>query len=274
MTVTLRQPVVAAAALILLLPAAGCNQLKARDQLNKGVQAFKSAHFDEAVTHFQNAIQLEPDFKNAKLYLATAYASQVVPDVKTAENIKNAMNAVNLFQEVLDKDPNDLTALKQIGSLYLMIDQPDKAKQYQQRVIAAKPDDAEAYYTIGVIDWKDAYNNAIPVRNTLGQQDDGSPLKDKKACAALAEKNGPIVDEGLADLHKAINNRKDYADAMAYINLMYRRKSELECGNDDARKADIAQADQWMQKGMDAKKAEEAAKASKAAGGIVINQDK
>jgi tetratricopeptide (TPR) repeat protein len=274
MTVASRLPVAAAAALFLLLPTMGCNQLKARDQLNKGVQAYKNAHFDEAVTHFQNAIQLEPDFKNAKLYLATAYASQVVPDVKTTENIKNAMSAIALFQEVLDKDPNDPTALKQVGSLYLEIDQPAKAKEYQQRVIAAQPTDAEAYYTVGVIDWKDAYNNAIPVRNQLGQQDDGSPLKDKKVCAELAAKNGPIVDEGLADLQKAIDNRKDYADAMAYINLLYRRKAELECGNDDARKADIAKADGWMQKGMDAKKAEEAAKAAKQSGGIVIDQDK
>ena len=31
----------------------GCNQLQARDQLNKGVDAYKSAHYDEAIEHFQ-----------------------------------------------------------------------------------------------------------------------------------------------------------------------------------------------------------------------------
>jgi tetratricopeptide (TPR) repeat protein len=252
----------------------GCNQLKARDQLNKGVQAYKSAHFEEAVEHFQNAIQLEPDFKNAKLYLGTAYASQVVPDVKTADNIKNANNAIAIFQEVLDQDPNNVIALKQIASLYLDIDETEKAKAYQEKVIAIKPDDAIAYYTIGDIDWKKAYNNAIPVRNALGQQDDGSALKDKNACLKLLAVNGPLVDEGLADLQKAIQYRKDYSDAMAYLNLLYRQKAQIECGNDDARKADIAQADQWVQKAMDSKKAEEAAKASKNAGGIVIDPDK
>lgn len=274
MNVSLRLPLCTAAALLLLLPATGCNKLKARDQLNKGVQAYKNARFEEAVDHFQTAISLDPTLKTAKLYLATAYASQVVPDVKTADNIKNATNAINLFQEVLQESPNDIPSLKGIGALYLEIDQPDKAKEYQQKVIAAKPTDAEAHYTIGVIDWKAAYNNAIPVRNKLGQQDDGSAIKDKKACAELAAQNGPLVDDGIDNLQKAIANRTDYSDAMAYLNLLYRRKAELECGNDDARKADIAAADDWVKKAMDAKKAEAAKKATNASGGITIDPDK
>jgi hypothetical protein len=42
---------------------------------------------------------------------------------------------------------------------------------------------------------------------------------------------------------------------MAYINLAYRRKAELECGNDDARKADLQQAQDWTEKAMGARKA-------------------
>ena len=39
---------------------------------------------------------------------------------------------------------------------------------------------------------------------------------------------------------------------MAYINLSYRRKAEIECGNADARKADIQQAEDWTQKALGA----------------------
>jgi S-ribosylhomocysteine lyase LuxS involved in autoinducer biosynthesis len=42
---------------------------------------------------------------------------------------------------------------------------------------------------------------------------------------------------------------------MAYINLVYRRKAEIECGNADARKADLQQADEWAQKSLGARKA-------------------
>jgi tetratricopeptide (TPR) repeat protein len=73
------------------------------------------------------------------------------------------------------------------------------------------------------------------------------------------------VDEALEVLHKAVDLRPSYEDAMAYINLAYRRKAEIECGNADARKADIQQAEEWTQKALGARKAnvEKANKASK-----------
>ena len=41
-------------------------------------------------------------------------------------------------------------------------------------------------------------------------------------------KDGPLVDEGIANLQKAIQiKRPDYDDAMAYLNLLYRRKADM-----------------------------------------------
>lgn len=78
----------AAATLSLLVLMTGCQRLKARDQLNKGVQAYKSAKFEEAINHFQQAVSDDPSLPMAHLYLATAYAQQVVPDLQTPENLK------------------------------------------------------------------------------------------------------------------------------------------------------------------------------------------
>ena len=50
--------VLAVAALAVL--SMSCNQLKARDQLNKGVQAFTAAQYPEAVEHFKTAVELDP----------------------------------------------------------------------------------------------------------------------------------------------------------------------------------------------------------------------
>ena len=62
--------------LIFLASVSGCSKLRARDLLNKGVAAFKNAQFDAAVEDFKQAKELDPDLINARLYLATAYASQ------------------------------------------------------------------------------------------------------------------------------------------------------------------------------------------------------
>ncbi|HZU08410.1 MAG TPA: tetratricopeptide repeat protein [Pseudacidobacterium sp.] len=267
-----RVPAMAAAFLAMLTMVTGCNRLKARDQLNKGVAAYKNARYEEAIGHFQNAVNLDPSLPMAKLYLATAYAQQVVPDLKTPENLKNANLAIEGFQDVLKKDPKDVSSLKGIASLYFQIDEFDKAKEWQQKVLAVDPQDAEAAYTIGVIDWGIAHKNQVEALSAVGLQDqgDGNPKMPKAACQKLAEQNGPLVSEGLEYLQKALTIRPNYDDAMAYMNLMYRQKANLECGNDQARKEDVDQAVQWTQKTMETRKINEQKK-NQTPGGIVMD---
>ncbi|HEX4021594.1 MAG TPA: tetratricopeptide repeat protein [Acidobacteriaceae bacterium] len=266
-----RFSVVAASMIVLLTLATGCNKLKARDQLNKGVQAFKSAKYEDAINHFQQAVQLDPTLPMARAYLATAYAQQVIPNLETPENLKNAQLAIQQFQQVLDKEPNDLNSLKGIAQLYFSLNKFDQARDYQKKVIAVDPKDPEAHYTIGVIDWTIAYKNAIPVRKSLGLQDNGDAIKDKKACADLQTQNAPLIQEGLDYLNQSVQLRPNYDAAMAYINLLYRRKADIECGDDDARKADLDQANQWAEKSMGARKANEAKQSRQTQGGIVLD---
>ena len=272
MKLTARIPVTAALVALVLGSATGCNRLKARDQLNKGVQAFKNARYEEATQNFETAISLDPDYEAAKLYLATAYSYQVVPNLDTPENLKIAQKALDGFHKVLDKDPNDLTALKQVASIDRNIKKFDEAKEYEKKVIALDPNDAEANYTIGVVDWMQSYKNAITILAADGQTDDGNGnvKKSKGACQKLQQQNAALVESGLQYLNKAVDINKNYDDAMQYLNLTYRRKADLECGNDAARKNDLAQADDWTQKAMGARKANEAEKEKKNAGGIVM----
>ncbi len=263
---------VAAAMVAMLGLTTGCNHLRARDQLNKGVQAYKGAKYEEAIDHFQQAVELDPSLPMTRLYLATAYAQQVVPNMTTPDNMKNAELAIDQYQQVLDKNSSDLTGLKGIAQIYFNIGQYEQAKEYQKKVIAVDPKDPEAYYTVGVIDWTLAYKNAIPVRKSLGLQDNGDAIKDKKVCATLQLQNGPLIQEGLDYLMQSVQLRPSYDDAMAYINLLYRRKSDIECGDDAARLADIAQANDWATKSMGTRKANEAKKNSQSPGGIVLDQ--
>ncbi len=64
-----------------------------------------------------------------------------------------------------------------------------------------------------------------------------------------------VVEHGIDSLKKAIELRPDYDDAMAYLNLMYREKADLECGDAAARKEDLKTADEWVDKTLAVKKA-------------------
>src|SRR5215475_14460769 len=115
---TARNTALAAALAGMVLSMSGCSQLQARDQLNKGVDAYKSARYEEAIDHFQQATKLDPTLPMAKTYLATALAQNVVPGLSTPENLKTANQAIDIFKQVLDKNPNDVNSMKQIAGIY------------------------------------------------------------------------------------------------------------------------------------------------------------
>jgi tetratricopeptide (TPR) repeat protein len=255
---------------MLLGTATGCNFLKSRDQLNKGIAAFKNAQYEQATSYFQNAVQLDPNNPNAKLYLATTYASQVVPGLMDPANLAMAQKALDGFNDVLKKNPNDLTALKQIASIDRNINKLDQAKADELKVISIAPNEPEAYYIVGFVDWKEAYNNAVGILAADGLTDagDGNPKMTKGACAKIQAANAALVDEGIKYLEKAVDLNPNYDDAMQYLQLSYRRKADLDCGNDAARKADMAQVDMWTQKAMGARKTNELNKEKKLGGGV------
>ncbi len=258
----------------MVLATSGCSQLEARDQLNKGVDAYKNAHYEEAIDHFQRATQLDPTLPMAKTYLATALAQNVVPGLDTPENLKTANQSIAIFKEVLERDPNDVNSMKQIAGIYFSIKDLDDAKEWQKKVLAVDPKDPEAAYTVGVIDWTKAHENALKALQEAGLNDDGKGnLKaPKKVMQPLAQENGPLVDEGLKYLNMAVQNRANYDDAMAYLNLIYRRKADVDYGNNAAVTEDMAMADKWRNDAMGARKANEAAK-NAGPGGITMDSN-
>jgi tetratricopeptide (TPR) repeat protein len=271
MKFTARTPILVAL-LALLGTATGCNFLKSRDQLNKGIAAFKNAQYEQATNYFQTAAQLDPKNENAKLYLATTYASQVVPNLMTPENLAIAQHALDGFNEVLAKHPDDVTALKQIASIDRNIGKQDQAKLDELKVIQVSPNEPEAYYIIGSIDWTAAYKNAVGILAADGLTDDGEGNKKmtKGACAKIKDANSALIADAMKNLQKAIDLNPNYDDAMSYLQLSYRRKADMDCPDDNARKADLAQADAWIQKAMGARKINELKKEQKAGGGVTM----
>jgi tetratricopeptide (TPR) repeat protein len=255
---------------LVLLSATGCDKLKARDQLNKGVQAYKNARYEEAIDHFQQSISLDPSLLNARLYLATAYTQQYIPGADTEDNNRMGQQAIDSYKSVLDKDPKNITSVKGIGYLYLNMKKFDMAKEFYRKAAELDPNDPEPYYTIGVIDWTQVYQPRMEERAKLGMRPDEA-LKDKKVCASLSVKNSALIQDGKDSLGKALELRPDYDDAMAYMNLMYRESADLQCDNPAGRAADLKTADEWVDKTMATKKAK--AEKQPTTNGITMDSD-
>ena len=255
--------ILACAALVFLVAgASGCNKLKARDLLNKGVGAFKNGQYDNAIEFFKQARDLDPSLMNARLYLATAYASQYIPGAPSDANMKLGNQAVAEFKDVLGIDPNNLSAIDGIGSIvFQMAGTPydpkkfEESKTYHEKHIQLKPTDPEPYYWVGVIDWTLAFRannearaeyNRTNAANAKKQVKDTEPLPPSLR-GDYTTKYGSLIDEGITDLQKAIQLRPDYDDAMAYLNLLYRRKADT-VESADERDNLLKQADDLVDK--------------------------
>jgi len=237
----------------------GCAKLRARDLLNKGVQAFKNGQYDAAVEYFKQAKDLDPSLLNARLYLATAYASQYIPGAPSEQNRNIGKQAVAEFKEVLESYPDNLSAIDGIGSImFQMAGTPydpkmfEESKVYHQKHIQLKPEDPEPYYWIGVINWTEAFRANSEMRKDYNEKNIRKQIKDTDPLppalrAEYVAKYGTHIDEGIAALQKAIELRPDYDDAMAYLNLLYRRKADaVESANE--RNDLLKQADDLVDK--------------------------
>ncbi len=245
--------------LVCVFGATGCNKLKARDALNKGVQAYKNGQFDEAIERFKMAKELDRGLLNARLYLATAYASQYIPGAPSEENVRKGQQAIAEFQEVLETDRNNLSAIDGIGSiLYQMAATPytpskfEESRKYHLRHIQLKPDDPEPYYWVGFIDWTLSYRANAELRAEYNRSNPKKQVKDDqplppKAREEYAAKYDSMVDQGIAMLKKAIELRPDYDEAVGMLNLILRRKADI-VGSADEREALLKQADALVER--------------------------
>jgi tetratricopeptide (TPR) repeat protein len=137
----------------------------------------------------------------------------------------------------------------------------DKAEEYQRQWLQIEPNNPVPYYWIGVLDWAICYPRTQQMRKDL-KIDSPRDLKNpgslppfpEKARAKLEEQNGPLVKEGLEVLQKAIELKPNDFDTMAYLNLTYRQKADLEL-TAAAREADLKQAEDWVNKALAVKKA-------------------
>ncbi|MFQ5741189.1 MAG: tetratricopeptide repeat protein [Acidobacteriota bacterium] len=218
-------PKVTTGATLLFLAAlfSGCrfaDRLKARDHLNRGVKAYSAEKYEQAIQHFNAAIELDPELTDAFLYLATTYRAQWIPGANNESNLQRADRAIRTFEEVLEKAPGgsaaSINATANIAGIYGGLEQPDKAKEWYLKRLEIEPNNAEPYYGIGTIDWKIAHDK------TGNNGDNADNLSDEER-----ERVAALVDEGVESLKKALEIDPEYSEAMQYLNLLYRERAYL-----------------------------------------------
>ncbi|HEY1937554.1 MAG TPA: hypothetical protein VGJ33_06450 [Candidatus Angelobacter sp.] len=235
------------------------NESKAasRAELISGVQAYELADYENAIQHFEKAVDLDPASVVAHSYLATACAQLFVPGVDSPENVTWATKALEQYKEVLDRDPANVLSAKGMAYINMELKNFDTAKENYKKVAAMDPNDPESFYSVGVMDWSMATRD-IKAEKVKLDADSEDALFLSESCTDARVAVLSNIDDGIDMLAKAITMREDYADAMVFMNLLYRLRADVECSNQQAHDTDLKQADEWSDKAMAAgrKKAE------------------
>lgn len=230
---------------LFILATASCQKLAARDNLVKGIRAFKEGNLARAAEYFDAASKQDPELMDAQLYLGTAYASQFDPNGVGEENQKLADNAIKTFEGVLQKDPKNVSAVSGLAGLFQGLKNFDKSKEYYKLQTEIDPNNAVPYYAIASTDW-------IVIRDRAQR---GQPLSD--------EEKAVVVEEGLQYVDKALEKNPSYQEAMAYKNLLLRDKATLAKDPAEA-KLLLDEADVWFNKALETLKTNAEKKANSA----------
>ena len=234
-----------------------------RGWINKGVQEFKGAKYQDATQSLQHAVDLDPNNTVARLYLATALMSQYIPGAESPDNLEIGRKAESEFTRVLELNPNETTALASMASLMYqqaqgMTDQEkkfqklDESASWYEKLIAADPQNKEAYYSLGVIDWAKWYAAWMKTRVDLGMRPEQPGPLPAPSRQELMQKYSSVIEHGIGSLEKALQIDPQYSDAMAYLNLLIRERADLADSPEQYRN-ETATADDWVQKALAAK---------------------
>src|SRR5215216_3266433 len=156
----LSQTRIAVVLAILVATSSGCgviNRIRSKNQLNEAARAYREGRFPEAEQHSREAAALDPENKTAPMFIARTIHAQYRPGVQRPENIAKAQEAINAYQEILAKNPQDEEAYKAIAYLYGAIKEDDKLKQWISSRAASETTEpekrAEAYVVLASKHW-------------------------------------------------------------------------------------------------------------------------
>ncbi len=183
---------------------------------------------------------------------------QAFREAKFDEAVRHFQNATTLEPQ---HEVAHLYLASALASQYIPgIDEPenrqfgeDAVSEYQ-KVLDINPQSRDSI-------WTKAYTRTSVLRRKLGKEPD-QPLIDVPGCWDLRRSNEAVVNNGIEMIAKAIELRPDYDDAMAYLNLLYRERSNIQCGDKLSYDADLDAADHWVDLVMAIKKKKNAGMSS------------
>lgn len=263
-----------------LLASAGCDKFQSRAEIRQGNEFFKVGKYDTALAKYNHALQLDPGEKKLYKNLGLAYMGLYQPGSKHPKDIEYSQKAIDYLKKYIEAFPQDKKASEFLVTMYLNSGRLDDALAFFQDYSQKHPQDSKAMETManlyfqkadfphGVEMMERAMKLTGPKKETY--ETIGAQAWDKahNYPELTDEQRQAVVTQGIEAMNKSLALDPNYAEALAFINLLYREQAKLDQKTDPKKaEEDIAKADEYRNKAIELQKQKQAqAPADKTAG--------
>ena len=232
----LSQTRVALLLLVVAATASGCgfvNSIRAKNALNEGARAYKDGKFAEAQQKFEYALSLDPDQKNAPMFIARAIHQQYRAGVDTPENRAKADAAVEAYKRVLEKDPTNEDAYNAIAYIYRQMRADDKERDWllQRANMSGVSNEkrSDAFTVLASKEWNCAYDITEQKENkrTVNKADAVVVEWVKPQNPEDFTRAQQCIEKGLELINQAISLNANNPNAWSYKTNLLREKAKL-----------------------------------------------
>jgi len=189
-----------------------------------GNALLQKENFDEAILHYQKALEIKPDFPEAYINLGSAFFQKGNVDESIACYQKALALNPGHFQNAAAIKPRYAQAHVELGNALFQKGRFDEAADHYREALEITPGYAEASYNLGnVFLRKDSLDEAAALYQKALETKPGY-LEAHNNLGFILLKKGR-VDEAVVQYRKEIEIKPDYADAYYNIGIALLQKN-------------------------------------------------
>ncbi|OGL45115.1 MAG: hypothetical protein A2W05_00900 [Candidatus Schekmanbacteria bacterium RBG_16_38_10] len=205
--------------LMLIIPLISCEGQKKKKEyqkhLSQGEKFYSESDFEKAIAEFKLAAEIKPKSDEAYQNIAVCYSNlflTLTDPSQKSKAVEAANNAITYYQKVVELKPKDAAEAQlnisneyaKIGNLYMNDGQFPDAMPYLKKRVEIDPNNAEGYYTIGVLNWGLCFDNR-KLYNILSMKDYINNIKAKENSLQQISRASEIGKEAALQVLDAIN---------------------------------------------------------------------
>jgi len=204
------------------------------------------ASIDCALKSFKRLQELKPDDPRGELlYLQTLFDGDQFDEL------------AKIYIARFQKNPRDIDSVNGLIQVYSKSNKMDESLEWYAKKAEIQTNDPEAQYSVGVYIWQQlmVHGGGADKASFDPRYDPNKPKKKQiklfpawGAGDIVSQQRVDLADKGIEYLQKAVQLRPKYAEAMVYINLLYRQRAYAFFEDPDEWQKSMDKATEWLHK--------------------------